>query len=312
LIGAREPFRWRQCYVISYRKGERAVGVGVLGSVALAVGLFGSTPSAVVAAESAYADIARQVAGPDATVSAILQNPAADPHAYEPSPSAARAVAGAGIVIENGIGYDGWMDRLLAASPAPRRRVIVVADLLGRQSGDNAHLWYDPQAMPRLVRSLADALIQEDPAAKGEVDARCAGVLASLAALQSRIDRLRARFAGTEVAATEPVLGPMIAALGLHDRHGRFEISVMNGTEPRAGDVASMEDDLRAHRIRALIVNGQASDPSAARLAGLARAEQIPVVAVSETLPAGKTYQQWIDAELSALETALALPGLSQ
>jgi zinc/manganese transport system substrate-binding protein len=286
--------------------------VGVLASVALAVGLVGSAPASVVAAESAYADIARQIAGPDATVSAILQNPATDPHDYEPSPSAARAVAEAGIVIENGIGYDGWMDRLLAASSAPGRRVIVMADLLGRQAGDNAHLWYDPRAMPLLARSLADALIQQDPATKAQVTARCENVRASLSALQARIDRLRARFAGAQVAATEPVLGPMIAALGLQDHHKRFEISVMNGTEPRAGDVASMEGDLRAHRIRALIVNAQASDPSAARLAGLAWAENIPVVAISETLPVGKTYQQWIDAELSALETALARPGQPQ
>ncbi len=288
------------------------MSVGVLASVALAVGLGGAAPASVVAAESAYADIARQIAGPDATVSAILQNPAADPHAYEPSPSAARAVAGAGIVIENGIGYDGWMDRLLAASSAPHRQVIVVADLLGRHNGDNAHLWYDPQTMPRLARSLADALIRQDPATKSQVAVRCQHVLASLAALQAYIDRLRARFAGADVAATEPVLGPMVAALGLHDRHGRFEISVMNGTEPRAGDVASMEDDLRARRIRVLIVNAQASDPAAARLAELARAENIPVVAVSETLPAGKTYQQWVGAELAALETALARPGQPQ
>jgi zinc/manganese transport system substrate-binding protein len=276
------------------------------------MGIGGSAPASVVAAESAYADIARQIAGPDATVTAILLNPATDPHAYEPSPSAARAVADAGIVIENGIGYDSWMDRLLAASAAPARQVISVADLLHRHDGDNAHLWYDPRAMPLLARSLADALIRKDPAARGQVTARCAGVLASFAALQARIDRLRVRFAGAQVAATEPVLGPMIAALGLHDRHGRFEVSVMNGTEPRAGDVASMEDDLRAHRVRALIVNAQASDPAAARLAGVARAEAIPVVAVSETLPAGSTYQHWIEGTLSALQTALARPDQPQ
>ncbi len=285
------------------------MGLGVLASVALAMGLGGSAPASVVAAESAYADIARQVAGPAATVTAILKNPATDPHDYEPSPSAARAVADAGVVIENGIGYDPWMDRLLAASATPRRQVIVVADLLHRTAGDNAHLWYDPQAMPRLVRSLCNALAARDPAQRTQLATRSASVLASLSSLQARIDRLRARFAGTQVAATEPVLGPMINALGLQDRHERFEVSVMNGTEPRASDVAALEDDLRAHRIHALIVNAQASDPAAARLSAVARAERIPVVAVTETLPAGMTYQQWMQAELTSLETALSPPG---
>jgi zinc/manganese transport system substrate-binding protein len=275
--------------------------------LALAVGLGGS-PGTIVAAESAYADIARQVAGPDTQVTSILRNPATDPHFFEPSPSAARDVSGAALVIENGIGYDSWMDRLLAAAPEARRRVIVVASLLHRVAGENAHLWYDPSAMPKLARSVAAALIEQDPSQRIAVSQRCAAVLASLATLQGHIDTMRARFAGSEVAATEPVLGPLITALGLRDTHDRFEVSVMNGTEPRAGDVASLEDDLRAHRIRALIINAQASDPEAARLAGIARAENVPLVPVSETLPAGKTYQQWINQELTALTAALAQP----
>ncbi len=283
------------------------MSVCMVASLALAVGLGGSSGT-IVAAESAYADIARQVAGPDSKVTSILHNPAADPHVFEPSPSAARDVANAAIVIENGIGYDSWMDRLLAASPEPGRRVIVVADLLHRAAGDNAHLWYDPSAMPILARAVADALTRQNPSGRNAVLQRCAAVLASLAILQRRIDTLHARFAGAEVAATEPVLGPLVEALGLRDRHARFEVSVMNGTEPRAGDLASLEDDLRAHRIRALITNAQASDPEAMRLAGIARAEHVPIVPVSETLPAGKTYQQWMDQELTALENALSQP----
>ncbi len=283
------------------------MSVCMVASLALAVGLGGSSGT-IVAAESAYADIARQVAGPDSKVTSILHNPAADPHVFEPSPSVARDVANAAIVIENGIGYDSWMDRLLAALPEPGRRVIVVADLLHRAAGDNAHLWYDPSAMPILARAVADALTRQNPSGRNAVLQRCAAVLASLAILQRRIDTLHARFAGAEVAATEPVLGPLVEALGLRDRHARFEVSVMNGTEPRAGDLASLEDDLRAHRIRALITNAQASDPEAMRLAGIARAEHVPIVPVSETLPAGKTYQQWMDQELTALENALSQP----
>ncbi len=263
----------------------------------------------IVAAESAYADIARQVAGPGISVTSILKNPATDPHLFEASPAVARAVAGARIVIENGIGYDPWIDHLLAASHSAGQIRIVVADLLHRRPGDNPHLWYDPAAMPALARALSDDLIRAYPAQDGALAARRDAVLASLQTLQTRIGALRQTFAGVPVAATEPVFGPMITALGLIDRHARFELSVMNGTEPRAGDIASIEDDLRAHRIRALITNAQATDSEAMRLAGLAHAQHIPLVAITETLPPSMSYQQWIGSELAVLEAALSVPG---
>ena len=272
----------------------------------IAAGAVAPAQAAVVAAESVYADIARQIAGPGTEVTAILKNPAGDPHMFEPSPSMARAVAAARIVIDNGIGYDPWMDRLLAASHTTGQAHIEIAGLLNRHPGDNPHLWYDPAAMPALTRAFAQALMAASPGDQAALDERSAKTLASLAALQARIDVLRQKFAGTQVSATEPVFGPMLSALGLVDRHARFELSVMNGTEPRAGDVASIEDDLRAHRIRALITNAQATDSEAARLAEVARAENIPLVPITETLPPGKSYQQWIGDELSLLEAALS------
>jgi zinc/manganese transport system substrate-binding protein len=271
----------------------------------MAAGLCAPAHAGVVSAESVYADIARQVAGPSVEVRAILENPAGDPHQFEPNPSVARRVAGAAIVIENGIGYDGWMDRLLAVGGKPGQVRIVVADLLHRQAGDNPHLWYDPAAMPALTRRLAEALIAADPADRVRILARRDATLARLALVQARVDALRVRMQGVAVAATEPVFGPMLAALGLVDQHGRFEVAVMNGAEPRAGDVAAIEDDLRAHRIRVLITNAQATDTEAARLAGVAWAEHIPLVAVTETLPPGKSYEAWILGELATLEQAV-------
>jgi zinc/manganese transport system substrate-binding protein len=260
-----------------------------------------TAPGPIVSAESAYANIAAQLAGPGASVSAILRNPALDPHLFEPSPSAARLVADSRIVIVNGIGYDPWMDRLIAASHAPGQTVIVIADLLHRHPGDNDHLWYDPAAMPALAKSLCAIL-------KPTQTQRCAATEASLAALAQRIAALRQQFSGAEVAATEPVLGPLLFSLGLTDHQTRFERAVMNGTEPRASDVVAFEDDLRAGHIRALIINAQATNAQAARLQAIAQAHAIPVIPVSETLPEGQTYQQWIGNELTALQTALAKP----
>jgi len=258
----------------------------------------------IVAAESAYADIARQIAGPGASVTAILTNPAVDPHDFEPAPSTARRVADADIVILNGAGYDPWIAGLLPPSATP----IVVADLLGRHAGDNPHLWYDPLAMPALARALATRLCQADPAHPGAILARRDAVLASLAVLGTRIAALRARLAGREVAATEPVFAPMLQAIGLADTHARFELAAMNGAEPRAGDVASLQADLQAHRISAFVTNAQAASPASLRLLGIAKLAGVPIVQVTETLPPGRTYQAWVGTELDALEAALSIP----
>jgi zinc/manganese transport system substrate-binding protein len=277
--------------------------------------LVAATPCApahaeIVAAESVYADIARQVTGPSVPVAAILRNPSGDPHQFEPTPSVAREVADAALVIENGIGYDSWIDRLLPRGRGQQR--IVIADLLHRRPGDNPHLWYDPAAMPALVRALAQDLGAASPADRAAISARAEATLASLAALHDHVLVLRAKFAGTPVAATEPVFGPMLGALGLVDHHARFELAVMNGTEPRASDVVAIEDDLRAHRLRVLITNAQSTDTEAMRLAGVARSENIPLVAITETLPPGKTYQAWISAELDALQSALSPAAATQ
>ena len=258
----------------------------------------------IVAAESAYGDLARQVASPDTRVISLLTNPAIDPHLYEPAPSAARALAEADIVIFNGAGYDAWIERLLPSG----KPAISVAALLHRVAGDNPHLWYDPLAAPALVRALAVQLARADPAHADTVAARARLVLGRLDALQSRIVELRSRYAGARVAATEPVLGPLLAAIGLADPHSRFELAVMNGTEPRPSDIAALQGDLQAHRVRALITNVQASNPAAARLVDVAHASGLPVVAVSETLPEGQSYLAWMGGVLDLLQAALARP----
>ena len=260
----------------------------------------------VVAAENMYGDVAAQIAGPDAGVTSVLSNPDQDPHLFEASPSVARALAAATLVIYNGADYDPWMDKLLAAQGSAQRTVIVAAGLMQRHPGDNPHLWYDPATMRAIAGAVAAALAAQDPAHAAGYAARQARFAAALDQLDARIASLRARHAGAAVTATEPVFGPMAAALGLTMRNERFQRAVMNDTEPRASDAAAFEDDLVQHRVRALIYNSQATSPAAQRLLGIARRAAIPVVAVTETEPAGMPYQAWMAAQLDALDHALS------
>ena len=262
----------------------------------------------IVAAENFYGDVAQQIAGSGATLTSILSNPEQDPHLFEASPSVARLLSAATIVVYNGADYDPWMTRLLAASRSQNRRTIVVADLVRRKVGDNPHVWYDPPTMPVYAGALAAMLAERDPQYKEDYQRRLGVFLASLQPMEAKIADLRSRFGGTAVTATEPVFGYMAAALGFTMRNERFQFAVMNDTEPRASDVATFENDLRKHLVRLLFYNSQASNPATQRLVKIAQQSKIPIVGVTETEPQGKTYQDWMMGELDAVVQALAKP----
>jgi zinc/manganese transport system substrate-binding protein len=262
----------------------------------------------IVAAENFYGDVAQQVAGSNATVASILSNPDQDPHLFEASPSVARLLSVATIVVYNGADYDPWMAKLLAASRSEKRRIIIVADLVHRKAGDNPHIWYDPPTMPAYAKAIAALLAERDPGHKEDYQQRLDTILASLHPMEAKIANMRSRFGGTAVTATEPVFGYMATALGLTMRNERFQLAVMNDTEPRVSDVAAFESDLRKHQVRLLFYNSQAGGSAAQRLMKIAQQSKIPIVGVTETEPQGKTYQDWMMGELDAVAQALAKP----
>jgi zinc/manganese transport system substrate-binding protein len=259
----------------------------------------------VVAAENFYGDVAAQIGGAQVHVTSILSNPDQDPHLFEASPSVARAISDAQIVVYSGIDYDPWMEKLLGAARSGKRTTIVVAELVGRKAGDNPHIWYDTVTMLAYAKALGAALDADDPAHAAGYDQRLARFTASIAPIQAKIASLRARVAGTPVTATEPVFGYMFEALGMQVRNMPFQMAVMNGTEPAASDVAGFETDLRTHAVKLLVYNAQASDPIALRMERLAKASGVPVVGAAETEPPGKSYQGWMMGELDDMAKAL-------
>jgi len=279
--------------------------------LAVMVVLFGAGPAfaagavPIVAAENFYGDVARQIGDANVMVTSILSNPDEDPHLFEASPSVARAISRARFVIYSGIDYDPWMAKLLGAARSTDRTVVVVADLVGKKTGDNPHIWYDPNTMLTFAKVLADNLSTADPARRSDYQDRLARFQQSMQPIQAKIAVLRQRLAGAPVTATEPVFGYMFDALGMQVRNRSFQLAVMNNTEPSASDVAIFERDLKTHQVRLLVYNSQASDPIAERMMNLAKASHIPVVGAAETEPPGKTYQQWMTSELDAVDQAL-------
>jgi zinc/manganese transport system substrate-binding protein len=269
----------------------------------------------VVAAENFYGDVVKQLGGDRVDVTSILSNPDQDPHLFEASPKTARALQHASLVVYNGADYDPWMAKLLAASTGKNgtngamRTTIVAAELTGKKSGDNPHLWYDPATMPKVARAVNEALVAADPAHKSAYDANLAKFLASLKPMDTKVAELHGRYAGTPVTATEPVFGYMSDALGLAMRNARFQMAAMNDTEASAADIAAFERDLREKRVRVLIYNSQATEALTKRMLKLAQQSNVPTVSVTETEPAGNTYQTWMLTQLDALGAALEKGG---
>ena len=261
----------------------------------------------VVAAENAYGSIAAQIGRRRVAVTSILNDPAADPHLFTADTRTARAVARAALVIQNGAGYDSFMGKLESAAPSSGRIVVTVADALGvHGAGANPHLWYDVPRLDRVAGAIAAGLERADPRHRAAYRAGLRRFERRLAPLRREVAAIRARDGGAPVAYTEPVPGYLLAAAGLRNVTPRaFSRAIEDGSEPTAAAVAGMTRLLTGHRVRVLLVNTQAVSPITARIRSAAEAAGIPVVGVTETLPAGETFEAWQMRQVRALARAL-------
>ncbi|HTJ58990.1 MAG TPA: zinc ABC transporter substrate-binding protein [Devosiaceae bacterium] len=284
-----------------------AIGLALVAALpfAAANSAYAAGPVGIVAAENFYGDLANEIGGSDVNVTSILSNPDDDPHLFESSPSTARAIAGAEIVIYNGADYDPWMDKLLSASPSTTRTSIVAADLTGHKSGDNPHLWYEPDTLPKVAATLAAELEKRDPAHASEFKANLAKFNASLEPVAAAVGRIKAADAGMEVTATEPVFGYMASALGFKMLNYDFQVATMNDTEPSPRQVADFEQSLKSGEAKILFYNSQVTDDTTTKLLKLANDSHVKVIGVTETEPKGKTIATWFLGQLHEIEDAL-------
>ena len=262
-----------------------------------------------VGAENEYADVIQQVGGKYVQVSAVMSNPNTDPHTFEASASVGRAINAAQLVVQNGLGYDTFMNAIENAVPDSSRRVIVVQKLLGLpDSTPNPHLWYQPGTMPAVARAIAAGLTALQPAHAAYFKANASAFTGSLAAWNDAIAAFKAKYPGTPVATTEPVADYLLQAAGADNRTPwAFQADIMNGTDPSAQDVATERSLLTQHEVKVLVYNQQVTDSLTESFVSLARANGIPVVGVYETMPEpGYHYQSWMLAETRDLRNAVA------
>jgi zinc/manganese transport system substrate-binding protein len=262
-----------------------------------------------VGAESQYADVISQVGGPYVQADAIMSSPSTDPHSFEASIAVAREVGQARLVVQNGLGYDAFMNTIESAAPGSGRTVIDVQRLLRLpDSTANPHLWYDPATMPKVASAVAAALAALEPGHAAYFRANAAAFTASLRPLTAAIASFRSAYPGTAAAVTEPVADYLLSALGAANKTPwTFQADVMNGVDPSPQNVAGQRALFTGHQVRVFLYNQQVTDALTESFIALAAQSHIPVVGVYETMPEpGYRYQTWMLAEVRALRQAVA------
>ncbi|WP_232004853.1 metal ABC transporter solute-binding protein, Zn/Mn family [Mycobacterium sp. ACS1612] len=263
---------------------------------------------AVVATINAWGSIAAQLGGDHVQETSIITNPDTDPHDYEPSPADARTVADAKVFIDNGIGYDSWADKLLAANPTADRAVLRVGDVVGVPDGGNPHQWYSPDSVAKVVDAITAAYKKADPTDAGYFDTQRQQFLdQGLKAYHDLVATIKTKYAGTPVGASESIFSPLSDALGLDlITPADFLKAISEGTDPSPADKSTVDQQISTKAIKVYVFNTQNSTPDVAAQVDEAKKQGIPVTAVTETLsPATASFQDWQSAQLSQLSDAL-------
>jgi zinc/manganese transport system substrate-binding protein len=289
----------------------------LIGAVVVAIALTGCANGTsgvssgqlnVVAGENFWGSIATQLGGNRVRVTSIIDNPNADPHDYEPTADDAKSMATAQFVIENGVGYDPWIQRLLDANPVSGRVVLNVGTLVDEAVGGNPHRWYSPGNVEQVIAAITKEYKQLDPSGASYFDRlRSSFETSGLAEYHAVISEIKTKYAGTPVGASESIFALMAPALGLKLLTPSASLTAISeGTEPTAADKATIDHQITSHEIKVYVYNSQNATPDVQRQIEEAKAAGIPISTITETLvPATATFQAWQVAQLKALAMAL-------
>jgi len=261
----------------------------------------------VVAAENFYGDVVKQLGGSHVSVTSILSDPNTDPHTYESNNATAQAVSKAQLVIQNGLQYDSWMEKLLSASPNPNRVVLTASTIADHKLPDNPHVWYGINNMPTIATAITNELKKLDSANASTFDQNLTTFSNSLQPILQKMSDLKAKYAGMPVGLTETIYLYQTTPIGLNVlTPSEFQMANAKGNDPPIDSIITANDQISKKEIKILIYNDQAPTAITEKMQKDAKSLTIPVVSVTETMPVGKTYQSWMQGQLDSLGQALA------
>lgn len=258
----------------------------------------------IVTTTDFYGEVARAVVGNKGTVTSIINNPAIDPHDYEPTTKTAKTVSQADITVANGLGYDSWMDKL----DKNNTYIKIGEKVMNKKTGDNPHIWYNPDTMPAYATYLAKQLAKKQPKNKAYFEQNAKKYIASLKPVQEELVSLNKAsklVPNKNVYVSEPVFDYSIKATGFKVNNQKFEQAVENGTDPTPSIIAKMHQGIKNKQIAFFVLNTQTDSKLVNNLVSLSEKNDIPILKVTETLPKGKTYKEWMLSQYRAMNKIL-------
>lgn len=289
----------------------------------------------VVASTNVYGQIAAEIGGDLVDVTSIIDSAAQDPHSYEPSARDQLTVSRADLIIENGGGYDPFVDALIDSSGSDAPVITAVeyshdwpenaghdedetpsADGDGHDhdhgdhghvEGFNEHVWYDPHTIEHVAEAIAAELGELAPDDAATFTANAETFADGVHGLEESLASIEGSDAGAEVFATEPVPGYLVRAAGLVDvTPAAFSEAVEEGQDVPATTLLEASRLIEGGSVRVVITNTQTAGAETRQIVETAGSRGIPVIQFAETLPEGQTYLSWMQDNIAALQGALA------
>ncbi|WP_035166404.1 metal ABC transporter solute-binding protein [Lentilactobacillus curieae] len=261
----------------------------------------------VVTTTDFYGEVAKAVVGDKGKVTSIINNPNVDPHDYTPTTKVGTEVAKANVAVANGVGYDGWMNKLVKNN-SDVKYIKVGESLLNKKDGDNPHLWYKPETMPKLANALAARFGKIQPKNKAYFKKNAQKYINSLKPINEKIDSLNAIAKKSDsklVYVSEPVFDYALEAAGFKVGNKKFEEDTENDVDQAPSTIKNMQEGIKGKKIAFFVFNKQVDSKTVDNMVSLSKKSGVPVLPVTETLPAGKTYKSWMVSQYSQLEKIL-------
>ena len=260
-------------------------------------------PIRVVTSLNFYGEVAKAVAGDHGTVTSLINSSAVELHEFQPTTKQAKQVAIANVAIENGLGYDAWMSKMVKADSKNKITLINVGEQVAKEKdGANEHVWYRPATMSALGTTLAKQFSKLDPDHKADYEKNAKAYQAKLQKLDKVIAQAKQNVGDNRlVDVSEPVFDYALENLGYQINDQHFEKAVEDDSDPSPKDIQQIQDDITNHRIAFFVNNSQESDKTVENLVKLAKENNVPVLNVTESEPDGEDYVSWMTKQYQAL-----------
>ena len=260
-------------------------------------------PIRVVTSLNFYGEVAKAVAGDHGTVTSFINSSAVELHEFQPTTKQAKQVAIANVAIENGLGYDAWMSKMVKADSKNKITLINVGEQVAKEKdGANEHVWYRPATMSALATTLAKQFSKLDPDHKADYEKNTKAYQAKLQKLDKVIAQAKQNVGDNRlVDVSEPVFDYALENLGYQINDQHFEKAVEDDSDPSPKDIQQIQDDITNHRIAFFVNNSQESDKTVENLVKLAKENNVPVLNVTESEPDGEDYVSWMTKQYQAL-----------